>query len=155
MKLFYLGLGSNIGEKEFYINRAVDLLAQRAGRVAARSSLYKSVAEGFESENLFVNAVVAVESDLSPLEMLDVTHKIELDLGCHTHRNADGSYCDRTLDIDIVACEDVVCDTDILTLPHPRMHMRRFVLEPLCEIAPGWVHPIFGRSAQALCEELR
>lgn len=154
MKLFYIGLGSNIGEKEFCIRQAVDLLAQRAGKVVACSSLYKSVAEGFVSENIFVNAVVAVESELSPQEMLDATHKIELDLGCHTHRNADGSYCDRTLDIDLVACEDVVCDTPTLTLPHPRMHTRRFVLEPLCEIAPDWVHPILGRTAQALCEEL-
>lgn len=154
MKLFYLGLGSNIGEKEFYINRAIDLLGQRAGKVVACSSMYKTVAEGFESDNLFVNVVVAVESDLSPLAMLEVTHRIELDMGCHTHRNPDGSYCDRTLDIDIVACDDVVCDTPTLTLPHPRMHMRRFVLEPLCEIAPDWVHPILNRTARTLCEAL-
>lgn len=154
MKLFYLGLGSNIGEKEFLIQQAVDLLAQRAGRVVACSSMYQTVAEGFDSDNLFMNAVVAVESDLSPQEMLDVTHQIEIDLGCYTHRNADGSYCDRLLDIDIVACDDVVCNTPTLILPHPRMHTRRFVLEPMCEIAPDWVHPILGRTARTLCEEL-
>lgn len=154
MKLFYLGLGSNIGDKERYITQAIDMLAQRAGRVVACSSFYKSVAQGFESDNLFVNVVVAVESDLSPQEMLDTTHSIELDMGCDTHRNADGSYCDRTLDIDIVACEDVVCNTPTLILPHPRMHTRCFVLEPLCEIAPDWVHPILNRTARALCSEL-
>lgn len=154
MKTFYIGLGSNIGERCDCLDRAIALIGERAGKVVARSSFYETVADGFVSDNLFMNAVVAVESDLSPCDMLSVTRAIELDMGCLTHRNADGSYCDRSLDIDILACEDVVCDTPALILPHPRMHLRRFVLEPLCEIAPQWLHPTLSQTAVQLLTSL-
>ena len=126
--------------------QAIALIGQRAGEVVAQASLYESEPQGFISDNIFVNTVIAVKSALSPHEMLGITHQIELDMGCNTHRNADGSYCDRSLDIDIIACEDMICNDETLILPHPRMHERLFVLEPLCEIAPDWVHPILHRS---------
>lgn len=154
MQSYYLGLGSNIGERESLLSQAIALIGERVGEVVACSSMYETEADGFTSENRFMNAVVAVSSYRTPHDVLRLTHEIELDLGCTTHRNPDGSYCDRTLDIDLIACDDVVCDDDTLTLPHPRMHLRSFVLDPLCEIAPHWVHPILRKSAQALRSEL-
>ncbi len=150
MKLFYIGFGSNIGNRELILKQAIDLLSERIGVVEACSSMYETQADGFDSDNLFMNAVVAVRSTMSPHELLSETHRIEIDLGCTTHRNADGTYCDRSLDIDIIACEDMVCNDDLLVLPHPRMHQRLFVLAPLCEIAPQWVHPILHLTAAQL-----
>ena len=138
MKLFIIGLGSNIGEREQIIMQAIALIGERIGTVEARSSMYQTQADGFESDNLFVNAVITVRSALEPHEVLLRTHQIELDLGCSTHRNADGSYCD-----------------DTLTLPHPRMHLRNFVLDPLCEIAPQWLHPTLHRTATQLRDNIK
>ena len=134
--------------------QAIALIGERIGTVEARSSMYQTQADGFESDNLFVNAAITVRSALEPHEVLSRTHQIELDLGCSTHRNADGSYCDRSLDIDLIACDDIVCHDDTLTLPHPRMHQRSFVLEPMCEIAPQWLHPILHRTASELLAEI-
>lgn len=150
MQLFYLSLGSNIGERCSVIDRAVAMMDGRLGRVVARSSMYESVADGFVSENTFVNAVVVVESEIDPYEVLHLAHGIEVELGCTTHRNADGSYCDRLIDIDVIACDDMVSDDEVLTLPHPRMHLRAFVLDPLCEVAPQWVHPQLHKTAEEL-----
>ena len=154
MKLFIIGLGSNIGEREQILMQAIALIGERIGEMVACSSMYETRADGFESDNLFMNAVIIVRSALEPHEVLSRTHQIELDLGCSTHRNADGSYCDRSLDIDLIACDDLMCHDETLILPHPRMHMRRFVLEPLCEIAPRWMHPILHRTAFELLAEI-
>lgn len=154
MKLFFIGLGSNIGERELLLSQAIAMVGERVGNVEATSSMYETEPDGFSSELRFMNAVIAVRSGYSPHEVLRLTHEIELDLGCATHRNPDGSYCDRSLDIDLIACELTVCDDNTLTLPHPRMHLRSFVLDPLCEIAPDWVHPILHKSVRELRNEL-
>ncbi len=154
MKVFFLSLGTNLGDKRYNIYQAVLLIGMRVGRIVSSSGSCETAPDGFASENSFLNAVVAVESRLSPLELLAVTQQIERDLGSEAHRNADGSYRDRVIDIDIVACGDEVFENDVLQIPHPRMHLRRFVLEPLCRIAPDWRHPLLQKTAQELCGEL-
>lgn len=154
MKLFYLSLGSNIGQREHIIRQATALIGERIGNIEATSSMYETEAQGYESDNLFINCVIAVRSTLSPHTLLHKTHQIEIDLGCPTHRHPDGSYCDRSIDIDIIACEAMICNDATLTLPHPRMHLRQFVLAPLCEIAPGWTHPTLQRTAAQLLEAI-
>lgn len=154
MKLFFISLGSNIGERKSYIMQAIAEIGQRAGCIRALSSLYETDPDGFVSDRKFLNAVLAVESELTPVGMLDLAGSIERSMGCYTHRDAEGGYCDRIIDIDIIACEDLVLQTERLVLPHPRMHLRRFVLAPLCEIAPDWVHPVLCRSARELYEGL-
>ena len=150
MKLFFLSLGSNMGDREAIMKQAVALMGERLGEVVACSSFYQTVAQGYASDNLFMNAVVALRSDLSPHALLAATQQIEHDLGCDRHRNDDGTYCDRLLDIDMVACEDMVCNDALLILPHPRMHERLFVLDPLCEITSEWKHPLLQLTANEM-----
>lgn len=154
MKLFLIALGSNIGERKSYIMNAIAELSIRAGEIEAVSSLYETHPEGFDSQHSFLNAAIALRSNLSPAEMIETTRNIEHALGSLTHRNPDGSYCDRTIDIDIIACDDIILQTEELTIPHPRMHLRRFVLDPLCEIAPQWIHPLLHESVTALRDKL-
>lgn len=154
MKLFLIALGSNIGERKSYIMNAIAELSIRAGEIEAVSSLYETHPEGFDSQHSFLNAAIALRSNLSPTEMIETTRNIEYALGSLTHRNPDGSYRDRTIDIDIIACDDIILQTEELTIPHPRMHLRRFVLDPLCEIAPQWIHPLLHESVTALRDKL-
>lgn len=154
MKLFLIALGSNIGERKSYIMNAIAELSIRAGEIEAVSSLYETHPEGFDSQHSFLNAAIALRSNLSPTEMIETTRNIEHALGSLTHRNPDGSYRDRTIDIDIIACDDIILQTEELTIPHPRMHLRRFVLDPLCEIAPQWIHPLLHESVTALRDKL-
>jgi 2-amino-4-hydroxy-6-hydroxymethyldihydropteridine diphosphokinase len=86
--------------------------------------------------------------------MLTITQRIERELGSASHRNADGSYCDRLVDIDIIAVDDIVVNTPTLTIPHPLMHKREFVLAPMAELAPQWIHPTLHKSVAELINEL-
>ena len=154
MKLFFMGLGSNMGDSKSIIEQAVAMMGERLGEVVACSSFYQSVAQGYTSDNLYINAVVALRSDLQPHALLAATQQIERDMGCDRHRNDDGTYCDRLLDIDMIACDDMVCNDATLILPHPRMHERLFVLEPMCEIAAEWQHPLLHLTADELRQAL-
>jgi len=132
MKTF-LGLGSNLGNKERNIETAIQLISERVGLLTAKSSFYYSSPQGFESEHQFVNAVVVVETLLQPLELLNILQHIEKDLG-RTSKSANGQYADRIIDIDILLFDDVIVDLPELKIPHPQMKKRDFVTKPLNEI---------------------
>lgn len=153
MATAYLSLGSNLGDRLRLIQEAVAALTVEAGPVTALSSLYETEPLGFSSPHRFLNVALALETTLSPETLLAVTQRIERDLG-RTHKSADGRYADRTIDIDLLFVGDAVLDTPALTLPHPRLHLRRFVLEPLCEIAPALLHPLLRKSVSQLLAEL-
>ena len=140
---YYFNIGSNLGDKDRNLHQAVKLLEKALTAPAKVSSFIESKAWGFESENTFLNAGVMIESDIKPHDMLKITQQIERDMGSITHRNDDGSYKDRLIDIDIIAIDDLIINTPELTVPHPRMHLRDFVMRPMTELAPQWVHPIF------------
>jgi 2-amino-4-hydroxy-6-hydroxymethyldihydropteridine diphosphokinase len=146
-------LGSNLGNKAENIKLAVELLSERAGDVLKVSSNYETEPDGFVSENSFVNIALSLDTPLEALELLEVCEQIEKELGRKT-KSVNLNYSDRVIDIDILYFNNMQLATDRLTLPHPRMHKRAFVLEPLVEIAPKLRHPILGMSTKAMLENL-
>ena len=148
----YIGLGSNLGDRKGNLIKATAYLAERAGTILALSSLYETEPWGFESANKFLNAVVMLQTTLSPLELLDTTRQIELEMGRIT--KSDGCYHDRPIDIDLLLIDQLVMHNERLTLPHPLMHQRRFVMEPLVEVAPELSHPLLDKTMRELLKEL-
>jgi 2-amino-4-hydroxy-6-hydroxymethyldihydropteridine diphosphokinase len=151
---FYLNIGSNLGDCTANLHHAIEALESALHTSAQVSSIIESQAWGYSSDNIFYNIGVAIDSDIAPQEMLTITQRIERELGSASHRNADGSYCDRLVDIDIIAVDDIVVNTPTLTIPHPLMHKREFVLAPMAELAPQWIHPTLHKSVAELINEL-
>ncbi|HEX7362306.1 MAG TPA: 2-amino-4-hydroxy-6-hydroxymethyldihydropteridine diphosphokinase [Bryobacteraceae bacterium] len=137
----YLSLGSNLGSREEHLQRALDALASKGIRILARSSIYETEPRDVPDQPWFLNLVVACETDYAPLQLLDILQSIESEAG-RVRGTEVVPKGPRTLDIDLLLFGDVVIDTPRLTVPHPRMLERRFVLEPLAEIAPDLRHPI-------------
>lgn len=131
----YLGIGTNLGDRAENLTRAVALISEQVGTVLACSSFVETAPWGFTSDNHFLNAVLAVDTALSPHELLRVTQSIERELG-RLHKTIDGNYSDRIIDIDILLYEDLTIVSEELTIPHPYILMRDFVYLPLGEIAP-------------------
>ncbi len=152
MSLVYLGLGTNLGDKEQNLNNAVMALTLEVGDVLRVSSFYRSKPWGYDSKNEFLNAVALVETSLTPFEVLQKTQEIERNLG-RTAKTATG-YSDRLIDLDILMYDNLILDQPTLTIPHPLLAVRDFVLLPLSEMAPDLVHPVLGKSIIELRREL-
>jgi 2-amino-4-hydroxy-6-hydroxymethyldihydropteridine diphosphokinase len=135
MHQVYLGLGTNLGDKEANLKAALEEIAKRVGEITSQSAFYASEPWGFESDNLFLNAVCGVCTELSPEETLRTTQEIERTLG-RLKKSVNGVYSDRIIDIDILLFDDLQINTPELTIPHPLMWERDFVKIPLKEIAP-------------------
>lgn len=153
MPKLYLGLGSNIGDKKQNITNATIICGSLLGEIVALSSLYETEPWGFESDNLFMNAAICVQTDHQPRVCLEMTKAIEREMG-RVQKSADGVYHDRIIDIDILFYDDVIVKTDDLTIPHPLMAERDFVLRPLAEIAPDLIHPETKISVSKMLERL-
>ena len=132
--MIYLSLGSNLGDKEGNILRAYTLIEQRIGHIARKSSLHRTAPWGFESSNDFLNSVIAIETSLTPRELLTETQRIEKEIGRTAKTSADGTYQDRLIDIDILIYNDLIIGEPDLQIPHPLMNQRDFVLNPLKEV---------------------
>ena len=133
MHVVYLSLGSNLGDRHATMRRAIDMLNAEAGTVDRQSSLLETEPWGFESANKFLNMCVRLLTTLTPEQLLLKTQDIEKRLG-RTVKSVDGKYHDRPIDIDMLMYDDVNISTPALTLPHPHMHERDFVMIPLREI---------------------
>ncbi len=132
----YVNIGSNQGDRYANIEQAVALIAKLAdGGEVLRSTMIETDPWGFQSENRFVNIGVVFRSSISAQELLTRLQEIEHSISPGAHRDTDGNYIDREIDIDIIAVEDVEIDLPELTLPHPRMKQRDFVMEPLRELS--------------------
>lgn len=142
----YLSLGTNLGDRLGHLREAARLLHQRGVRLLRASSVYETAAVGMTDQPPFLNAVLEVETDLSPSELLEVAHSVERTLG----RQRSVRWGPRTLDIDILLYDNRKIDLPDLQVPHPRMHQRRFVLLPLLELQPDAVIPGAGPAAECL-----
>ena len=129
----YLGLGTNLGDKEENIGEAVRRIGELIGTVECQSTLLVSEPWGFKSENTFVNAALRCSTELEPMDVLEKTQEIERAMG-RTQKSVDGQYHDRIIDIDILMYDDLHIDTKTLKLPHPLMKERDFVMIPLEEV---------------------
>lgn len=138
MATLYLSLGTNLGDRQSNLDTALTLIGQRIGTVSAKSSVMETEPWGFESSNFFLNMAVKVSTKLKPMDVLKAAKEIEREMGRTVKSDTDG-YQDRIIDIDILLYDDLVMQTPELTIPHPLMQKRRFVMEPLSEIAPDLI----------------
>ena len=141
----YLGLGSNLGDRKAILEKALQLLGQRL-QIERVSSLYETEPEGYAEQPLFLNAVCLAQTKLGPLQLLSVIKGIEASLG----RVPSFPNAPRPIDLDIIFYGDLVMETPELTIPHPRLEERAFVLIPLAEFAPNLLHPASGESIKDL-----
>ena len=152
MSKVFLGIGTNLGDRENNLEKAIEKIGEHIGRILQSSSVYETPPWGFDAENDFLNMVLGVETSLTPPEIIKKIVAIESMLGRERDQNR---YSSRVIDIDILLYDDLVIHEKGLKIPHRLMHERRFVLVPLCELAPDLIHPILKKSMSLLLEECR
>jgi len=153
MKRVFLGIGTNLGDREENLNKAIVRIGENIGKVIRASSVYETEPWGFATEDKFLNMVAEVETMLTPAGLLGAILTIESQLGRLREEN---QYSSRTIDIDILFYEDLIIDEISLKIPHPQLYKRKFVLVPLSEITPELMHPVMKKNIVALlrlCED--
>ena len=151
--LVYIALGSNLGDTADNLDRAIHMISDRIGLVALKSSYIVTEPWGYQSVCEFRNAVVAVSTRDSVLLLLDKLEQIEKDLG--RQAKSTNGYEDRVIDLDIIDYKGIQYTDERVVVPHPRMHLRMFVLEPLNEISADWKHPALNRTVSELIAILK
>lgn len=148
----FINIGSNKGDRRLNLSRAMRGVGHEFG-LFEMSHAIESEPWGYDSTARFLNVGIMFQTDLQPLEVLDILQSIEKNISPDSHRDEKGNYIDRIIDIDIVAIDEQVINHERLIVPHPHLAERRFFLEPMNEIAPDWKHPVTGKtSAQMLAE---
>jgi 2-amino-4-hydroxy-6-hydroxymethyldihydropteridine diphosphokinase len=149
MKKVFLGIGTNLGNKESNLEQAVARIEEYIGPVINSSSIYETEPWGFEAKDEFLNIVVKVETDQTPSGTLEKILMIESLMG---RVRGQKRYSSRLIDIDILLYEDMIVEEESLKIPHPLLQQRKFVLVPLCEIASEIIHPVLKKSIAELLE---
>ncbi len=152
MALVFLSIGSNLGDKELNITNSVEKIKNEVGNVLNISSFYYSEPVGFKSENNFVNIVLSLNTRLLPEPLLEKLQSIEKKMGRVKPQNV--RYADRIIDIDIISYDDWIIKTPFLQIPHSEMEKRDFVLMPLAEISPDFIHPSKQKTIKELIRSL-
>ena len=147
----YVLLGSNLGDREHLVNQACRMIGERCGEIVAKSRMYESEPWGFKSEHWFLNRVVEIITPLLPDNLMLTLLAIEEELG-RDRSNSHEGYVSRPMDLDILYYGNQIIDSRLVTVPHPRLHQRRFTLLPLCDIAPDFVHPTMRMTNRQLLE---
>jgi len=151
MHIAYIGIGSNLGNREENCERAINLLMKNEITVTKRSSMIETEPWGVKDQPKFINMAVETETGLKPDALLRLLKKIEVEVG----RLPASHWSPRIIDLDILLYDDTIMKTSDLEIPHPHMSERIFVLKPLAEIAPDKIHPVLGKSIKNLLKELR
>lgn len=151
MSIVYIGIGSNLGNREINCRRALELLERKGIVVRQKSSLYETKPWGVKNQPPFLNMAVEIETELKPQELLELLKNVEIEVG----RKKSFKWGPRTIDLDILLYGSLTFNENNLIIPHPFMHERDFVLEPLCEIAPDIKHPILKLRMRELLQMLK
>lgn len=149
MPKVYLLLGGNLGDRILYLQQARESINRQVGTLTRSSNVYETAAWGKTDQPNFLNQVLEVQTELTPEEVLQRINGIEQELGRVRHEH----WGARVIDIDILFYNSLVLQTQRLTIPHPQLHLRRFTLLPLAELAPELVHPVLGKSILQLLQE--
>jgi len=150
MNKVILLLGSNLGDRKYFLNNAIELIDINVGSTLQVSSVYETEPIGFTSDNLFLNQVIIIETNYEPLTLLRKLQTIEEKLG--RKRNSE-TYQDRNIDIDILFFNKIKMESKELTIPHPQLHLREFTMIPLIEITGEYIHPVFGERLDKLAHK--
>ncbi|MBA4322021.1 MAG: 2-amino-4-hydroxy-6-hydroxymethyldihydropteridine diphosphokinase [Odoribacter sp.] len=153
MKKVFLGLGSNLGKRKKNLKEALIRIGESAGTVVSASSLYETEPWGFKSDTEFLNMVICIETDLTPSGLMGRILMIESQLG---RLRCEDKYASRKIDIDILLYNNEIVNEAALTIPHPHIHERRFVLVPMAELVPELIHPVLKKTIASLlksCED--
>lgn len=150
MPSIFLGVGSNIEPREENISKAISLLKEKGFKIVKSSPIYQTQPVGYESQPKFLNLVLHIEEKTSPKSCLYTLKEIEREMG-RTPTFPNGP---RVIDLDILFYDSLIVDTPELKIPHPRLHKRAFVLIPLSQIAPDFLHPVFKKSVKELLKEV-
>lgn len=143
-----MALGGNVGNVSETFDIALEKIQESIGQIITKSSLYKTEPWGYKNQDFFLNKVICIETNLNPNEVLKKILEIEKMMG--RNRDKDNQYAPRTIDIDILFYGKKIINTGNLSIPHPRLHLRNFVLTPLMEIAPDLIHPSFNKKIKDL-----
>ncbi len=144
MNVSYLCLGGNIGDRERSVQQALLLISEKAGKIKAVSPVYETEAWGVENQQAYLNLCLELHTELSSSVLLQILLSIEKELG--RERTGSAVYESRTIDIDILFFNNDVINSTMLIVPHPRLHLRKFVLIPLNDIAPNYLHPVLNTT---------
>jgi dihydroneopterin aldolase / 2-amino-4-hydroxy-6-hydroxymethyldihydropteridine diphosphokinase len=151
MSTVYIGIGSNLGDRELNCRRCEDLILQRGVLIKKESSIYETEPWGVKDQPLFLNMAIEIETDLGPDDLLKMLKDVEDEMG----RGETFHWGPRIIDLDILLFDDLVVEEEDLKIPHPYLHLRDFVLKPLSEIAEHVRHPVFQLSMGELFQRLK
>ena len=149
MNKVYLLIGGNIGDRLANLNTAIDCIEKLCGKMLKASAIYETEAWGFKDQAAFLNQALLIETEMGAAQLMQTLLDVEKQLG----RIRINPLGPRTIDIDIIYFNEEIVDTEIVSIPHPRLAERNFVLMPLVEIAPNYIHPVFNKTNALLLKE--